>query len=222
MDPAYAKRIGVDIDNLLVSQPDTGEQALEIAELLIRSGALDVVAIDSVAALTPKAEIEGEMGDSHVGLQARLLPDARRKGSTRCAVCSRRWWTANQPLLNTNPTRTCADTEQVPPLEEGGIEAFIRREVLWLHARCLDQGGRDQDRLRSELHLSLLQTARRCARSKRSALTFLIEQECRGAAGWAAEGRPGMIADLKPYAGVQGVGAAVAWKSAAPLGGQAG
>src|SRR5207245_5662628 len=68
MDPAYAKRIGVDIDNLLVSQPDTGEQALEITELLIRSGALDVVAIDSVAALTPKAEIEGEMGDSHMGL----------------------------------------------------------------------------------------------------------------------------------------------------------
>src|SRR5262249_26486716 len=67
MDPTYAKRIGVDIDNLLVSQPDTGEQALEIAELLIRSGALDVVAVDSVAALTPKAEIEGEMGDSHVG-----------------------------------------------------------------------------------------------------------------------------------------------------------
>ena len=79
MDPQYAKRIGVDIDNLLVSQPDTGEQALEICELLIRSGALDVVAIDSVAALTPKAEIEGEMGDSHVGLQARLMSQALRK-----------------------------------------------------------------------------------------------------------------------------------------------
>src|SRR5881296_2463259 len=79
MDPAYAKRIGVDIDNLLVSQPDTGEQALEIAELLVRSGALAVVAIDSVAALTPKAEIEGEMGDSHVGLQARLMSQALRK-----------------------------------------------------------------------------------------------------------------------------------------------
>jgi recombination protein RecA len=79
MDPAYAKRIGVDIDNLLVSQPDTGEQALEITELLIRSGALDIVAIDSVAALTPKAEIEGEMGDSHVGLQARLMSQALRK-----------------------------------------------------------------------------------------------------------------------------------------------
>jgi len=79
MDPAYAKRIGVDIDELLVSQPDTGEQALEICELLVRSGALAVVAIDSVAALTPKAEIEGEMGDSHVGLQARLMSQALRK-----------------------------------------------------------------------------------------------------------------------------------------------
>jgi recombination protein RecA len=79
MDPSYAKKIGVDIDQLLVSQPDTGEQALEITELLIRSGALDVVSIDSVAALTPKAEIEGEIGDSHVGLQARLMSQALRK-----------------------------------------------------------------------------------------------------------------------------------------------
>ncbi len=79
MDPAYARRIGVNIDDLLVSQPDNGEQALEITELLVRSGALDVVAIDSVAALTPKAEIEGEMGDSHVGLQARLMSQALRK-----------------------------------------------------------------------------------------------------------------------------------------------
>jgi recombination protein RecA len=79
MDPSYAKRIGVDIDQLLVSQPDTGEQALEITELLIRSGALDVVAVDSVAALTPKAEIEGEIGDTHVGLQARLMSQALRK-----------------------------------------------------------------------------------------------------------------------------------------------
>jgi recombination protein RecA len=79
MDPSYARRIGVDIDQLLVSQPDTGEQALEIVELLIRSGALDVVAVDSVAALVPKAEIEGEMGDSHMGLQARLMSQALRK-----------------------------------------------------------------------------------------------------------------------------------------------
>ncbi len=79
MDPTYARRIGVNIDELLVSQPDTGEQALEIAELLIRSGAVDIVSVDSVAALTPKAEIEGEMGDSHVGLQARLMSQALRK-----------------------------------------------------------------------------------------------------------------------------------------------
>jgi recombination protein RecA len=79
MDPVYASAIGVDIDELLISQPDTGEQALEIADTLIRSGALDVVVIDSVAALTPRAEIEGEMGDSHVGLQARLMSQALRK-----------------------------------------------------------------------------------------------------------------------------------------------
>ena len=79
MDPTYVRSIGVDIDELLISQPDTGEQALEIADMLIRSGALDVVVIDSVAALTPRAEIEGEMGDTHVGLQARLMSQALRK-----------------------------------------------------------------------------------------------------------------------------------------------
>ena len=79
LDPDYAKKLGVDTDALLVSQPDTGEQALEIADMLIRSGALDIIVIDSVAALVPKAEIEGEMGDSHVGLQARLMSQALRK-----------------------------------------------------------------------------------------------------------------------------------------------
>ncbi len=79
MDPIYAAAIGVDVDELLISQPDTGEQALEICDMLVRSGALDVVVIDSVAALTPRAEIEGEMGDSHVGLQARLMSQALRK-----------------------------------------------------------------------------------------------------------------------------------------------
>jgi recombination protein RecA len=79
MDPIYAKAIGVDIDQLLISQPDTGEQALEITDMLVRSGAIDVVIIDSVAALTPRAEIEGEMGDTHVGLQARLMSQALRK-----------------------------------------------------------------------------------------------------------------------------------------------
>jgi recombination protein RecA len=79
LDPDYAKKLGVDTDNLLVSQPDTGEQALEIADMLIRSGAIDIIVIDSVAALVPRAEIEGEMGDSHVGLQARLMSQALRK-----------------------------------------------------------------------------------------------------------------------------------------------
>ncbi|KYH31078.1 recombinase RecA [Neomoorella mulderi] len=79
LDPVYARNLGVDIDNLLVSQPDTGEQALEIAEALVRSGAIDVIVIDSVAALVPKAELDGEMGDAHVGLQARLMSQALRK-----------------------------------------------------------------------------------------------------------------------------------------------
>ncbi|WP_298611932.1 recombinase RecA [uncultured Thiothrix sp.] len=79
LDPSYAAKLGVNVDDLLVSQPDTGEQALEIADMLVRSGAVDIVVVDSVAALTPKAEIEGDMGDSHVGLQARLMSQALRK-----------------------------------------------------------------------------------------------------------------------------------------------
>ena len=89
LDPVYAKALGVDIDNLIISQPDTGEQALEITEALIRSGAIDIIVVDSVAALVPKAEIEGEMGDSHVGLQARLMSQALRKltGSIKKSNC---------------------------------------------------------------------------------------------------------------------------------------
>lgn len=89
LDPIYAKALGVDIDNLIISQPDTGEQALEIAEALIRSGAIDIIVVDSVAALVPKAEIEGEMGDSHMGLQARLMSQALRKltGSIKKSNC---------------------------------------------------------------------------------------------------------------------------------------
>ena len=79
LDPVYARNIGVDIDNLYISQPDNGEQALEITETMVRSGAVDIVIVDSVAALVPKAEIDGEMGDSHVGLQARLMSQALRK-----------------------------------------------------------------------------------------------------------------------------------------------
>ncbi len=89
LDPLYAEKLGIDLDSLLVSQPDTGEQALEICDSLVRSGAVDVIVIDSVAALTPKAEIEGEMGDSHVGLQARLMSQALRKitGNVKSANC---------------------------------------------------------------------------------------------------------------------------------------
>lgn len=89
LDPQYAKNLGVDIENLIVSQPDTGEQALEIAEALVRSGAVDIIVVDSVAALVPKAEIEGEMGDAHVGLQARLMSQALRKlaGSINKSKC---------------------------------------------------------------------------------------------------------------------------------------
>ncbi len=89
LDPGYAKKLGVDIDELLISQPDTGEQALEIADTLVRSGAIDIVVVDSVAALVPKAELEGEMGDSHVGLQARLMSQALRKltGSINRSKC---------------------------------------------------------------------------------------------------------------------------------------
>ena len=79
LDPQYARKLGVDVDNLLISQPDYGEQALEITEALVRSGAIDILVVDSVAALVPKAEIDGEMGDSHVGLQARLMSQALRK-----------------------------------------------------------------------------------------------------------------------------------------------
>src|SRR5690606_23133572 len=79
LDPVYAERLGVNIKDLILSQPDTGEQALEIAEVLVRSGAIDVIVVDSVAALVPKAEIDGEMGDSHIGLQARLMSQALRK-----------------------------------------------------------------------------------------------------------------------------------------------
>ena len=97
LDPVYAKNIGVDIDNLYISQPDNGEQALEITETMVRSGAMDVLVIDSVAALVPKAEIDGEMGDSHVGLQARLMSQALRKltaviNKTNCVVSFVRRW----------------------------------------------------------------------------------------------------------------------------------
>lgn len=112
MDPDYAKKIGVKIDDLLISQPDTGEQALEIVETLVRSGAVDVIVIDSVAALTPRAEIEGEMGDTHVALQARLMSQALRKltaisNKTLCTVIFTNQIRVNiGPMAYANPTTT--------------------------------------------------------------------------------------------------------------------
>ena len=111
LDPVYAKKIGVDIDNLYISQPDTGEQALEITETMVRSGAVDIVIVDSVAALVPKAEIEGEMGDSHVGLQARLMSQALRKltaiiGKTNCTVIFINQLRENVGVMFGNPETT--------------------------------------------------------------------------------------------------------------------
>ena len=91
LDPVYAKNIGVDIDELYISQPDSGDQALEITETMVRSGAMDIIVVDSVAALVPKQEIEGDMGDSHVGLQARLMSQALRKLTYLSTSCVRRW-----------------------------------------------------------------------------------------------------------------------------------
>ena len=141
LDAEYARKLGVDIDNLLVSQPDNGEQALEIAEMLVRTNAVDVVVIDSVAALVPKAELEGEMGDSHVGLQARLMSQALRKLTAIVAK-----------------SKTCLDLHQPDPRED---RRHVRQprdhdrrpgaEVLRLGAHRhpphrLDQGGRGGDR----------------------------------------------------------------------------
>ncbi|GGE61090.1 hypothetical protein GCM10011317_18530 [Niveispirillum cyanobacteriorum] len=106
LDPSYARKLGVDVDELLISQPDAGEQALEIADTLVRSGAIDVLVVDSVAALVPRAELEGEMGDSHVGLHARLMSQALRKltssiSKSRCLVPPSAWISAASALSRT-------------------------------------------------------------------------------------------------------------------------
>jgi len=112
LDPVYAKNIGVDTDNLYISQPDCGEQALEIAEMLVRSGAVDLIVVDSVAALVPKAEIDGDMGDAHVGLQARLMSQALRKltaivSKTRCTVIFINQLREKVGIMFGNPETTC-------------------------------------------------------------------------------------------------------------------
>jgi len=126
MDARYAKQIGIDMDNLLISQPDTGEQALEIAETLVRSGAVDIVVIDSVAALVPRAEIEGQMGDSHMGLQARLMSQALRK---LCSIVRK----SNTCLIFTNQIRHKIVPFGNPETTTGGLAlkfyAAVRMEI---------------------------------------------------------------------------------------------
>ena len=138
LDPAYAERLGVNVNELLISQPDTGEQALEIVEMLVRSGALDVVVIDSVAALVPRAEIEGEMGDAHVGLQARLMSQALRKLTS---------------AINNSQDRR--DLHQPAPREDRGHVRSPRNHARWPRAQVLRLGAArhpphrlDQDRHR--------------------------------------------------------------------------
>ena len=153
LDVGYAKKLGVDIENLLVSQPDTGEQALEIAEVLVRSGALDVIVIDSVAALVPRAEIEGEMGDAHVGLQARLMSQALRKltgaiGRSRSAVVFTNQIREKIGVMFGNPETTSGgralkfyaslrlDIRRIASIKEGNDQVGSRTRVKVVKNKC--------------------------------------------------------------------------------------
>ena len=146
LDPAYAKNIGVDIDNLYISQPDNGEQALEITETMVRSGAVDIVIVDSVAALVPKAEIDGEMGDSHVGLQARLMSQALRKltaviSKSNCIVIFINQLREKVGVMFGNPETTTGgralkfyssirlDVRRIESLKQGGEIVGIRTRI---------------------------------------------------------------------------------------------
>jgi recombination protein RecA len=153
LDVQYADRLGVDVENLLVSQPDTGEQALEIAEVLVRSGAIDVVVVDSVAALVPRAEIEGEMGDAHVGLQARLMSQALRKltgaiGRSRTAVIFTNQIREKIGVLFGNPETTSGgralkfyaslrlDIRRIASIKEGNEQVGNRTRVKVVKNKC--------------------------------------------------------------------------------------
>ncbi|MDT8436527.1 MAG: recombinase RecA [Gemmatimonadota bacterium] len=153
LDVQYAERLGVDVENLLVSQPDTGEQALEIAEVLVRSGALDVVVVDSVAALVPRAEIEGEMGDSHVGLQARLMSQALRKltgaiGRSRASVIFTNQIREKIGVMFGNPETTSGgralkfyaslrlDIRRIASIKEGNEQVGSRTRVKVVKNKC--------------------------------------------------------------------------------------
>jgi len=154
LDPIYARRLGVDTDNLLISQPDTGEQALEIAEALVRSGAVDVVVIDSVAALAPRAEIEGEMGDAHVGLQARLMSQALRKltaaiGKSRTCAIFINQIREKVGIMFGNPEVTPGGRAlkfyATIRLEVRRVEALKQGQQM-IGSRTRGEGGQEQDR----------------------------------------------------------------------------
>jgi len=153
LDVQYAERLGVDVENLLVSQPDTGEQALEIAEVLVRSGALDVIVVDSVAALVPRAEIEGEMGDSHVGLQARLMSQALRKltgaiGRSHAAVIFTNQIREKIGVMFGNPETTSGgralkfysslrlDIRRIASIKDGNEQVGNRTRVKVVNIKC--------------------------------------------------------------------------------------
>ena len=145
LDPVYAKNIGVDIDNLYISQPDNGEQALEITETMVRSGAIDIIVVDSVAALVPKAEIDGDMGDSHVGLQARLMSQALRKltaviSKSNCTVIFINQLREKVGVMFGNPETTTGGRAlkfySTIRLDVRRIEALKQGERLWETARA--------------------------------------------------------------------------------------
>ena len=170
LDPDYARQLGVDTDALLVSQPDTGEQALEITDMLVRSGALDVVVIDSVAALTPRAEIEGEMGDSHVGLQARLMSQALRKitgalyNSNTSAIFINQLREKIGVMFGSPETTTGGkalkfyasvrlDIRRIETLKDGTDAVGNRTRVKVVKNKCLAEGTRIFDPVTGVTHL---------------------------------------------------------------------
>ena len=138
LDPVYARNIGVDIDNLYISQPDNGEQALEITETMVRSGAVDIVIVDSVAALVPKAEIDGDMGDSHVGLQARLMSQALRKltaviSKSNCVVIFINQLREKVGVMFGNPETTTGGRA----LKLCSAQVFRRKAISWIWQRTV-------------------------------------------------------------------------------------
>ena len=205
MDPTYARRIGVNVDELLVSQPDNGEQALEIAEMLVRTGAIDVLVIDSVAALVPKAEIEGEMGDSHVGLQARLMSQALRKLT---GTLNRTGTSASSPTSCARRSASCSARRRRPPAaarssstpRSGSTSAASRRSRTAPRrsaTACASRSSRTRWRRRSGRPSSTSSTARASPGRDRSSTSRSRRRSCRSRArtsrsamsGWARAGR---------------------------------